>query len=168
MLAYGLILAAVVLVLDQLTKWAFYAALTGLPFWAAAPVPLPRAPWVEVTSFFNLVTVWNYGISFGMFSQGSSQSAWIFAVLALAITGGLVAWLHRAPDRLVATALGCVIGGAIGNVVDRLRLGAVFDFLDVHVLGWHWPAFNVADSAICVGVGLLLFDALFAPKPSAK
>lgn len=168
MLAHGLILAASVLVLDQLSKWAFYGSLTGLPFWATAPVPLPRAPGVEVTGFFNLVTVWNHGISFGMFNQGSAQSAWIFAALALAITAGLVAWLRRAPNRLVATALGCVIGGAIGNVVDRLRLGAVFDFLDVHALGWHWPAFNVADAAICVGVGLLLFDALFAPKPSAK
>ena len=156
------------LVLDQLTKWAFYASLTGLPFWAAAPEPLPRAPWVEVTSFFNLVTVWNFGISFGMFSRGAAQSAWLFAVLALAITGGLVLWLRRAPSRLVATALGCVIGGAIGNVVDRLRLGAVFDFLDFHAMGWHWPAFNVADAAICVGVGLLLCDALFAPKPSAN
>ena len=168
MLAYGLVLAATVLVLDQLTKWAFYAALTGLPFWAAAPQPLPQAPLVELTVFFNHVTVWNFGISFGMFSRGSAQSAWLFAVLALAITGGLVLWLRRAPSRLVATALGCVIGGAIGNVVDRLRLGAVFDFLDFHAMGWHWPAFNVADAAICVGVGLLLCDALFAPKPSAN
>ncbi len=168
MLAYGLVLAAIVLVLDQLTKWLFYAALTGLSFWAAAPEPLPRVPGVEVTSFFNLVTVWNFGISFGLFSRGSSQSAWIFAVLALAITSGLVVWLHRAPSRMIATALGCVIGGAVGNIVDRLRLGAVFDFLDLHALGWHWPAFNVADAAICLGVGLLLFDALFAPKASVK
>ena len=168
MLPYGLGLAVVVLVIDQATKWFFYAFLTGLPFWAAAPDPLPRTPWVEVTGFFNLVTVWNFGVSFGMFNRGSDDSAWIFALLAAAITTALVIWLAKEPPRLVASALGLVIGGAIGNVVDRLRFGAVFDFLDFHLLGWHWPAFNIADAAISIGVALLLLDALFASKPSVK
>lgn len=168
MLGYGLVLAAVVLVADQATKWLFYAYLVGLPFWQAPGVPLPRGPVVEVTGFFNLVTVWNYGVSFGMFNQGSPDAAWLLAGLALAITVALLVWLRQAPNRIVATGLGLVVGGAIGNVVDRLRFGAVFDFLDFHAFGWHWPAFNVADSAICVGVAFLLVDALFAPKPSGK
>ena len=168
MLPYGLALAGVVLILDQATKWLFYASLTGLPFWGATPAPLPRAPSVEVTGFFNLVTVWNFGVSFGMFNRGSAEAAWIFALVAAAITAALLVWLARSPPRIVATALGLVIGGAIGNVVDRLRFGAVFDFIDLHALGWHWPAFNIADAAISIGVVLLLVDALFAPKPSVK
>lgn len=168
MLPFGLGLAVVVLVLDQATKWIFYTGLTGLDFWGAVPERLPRAPSVEVTGFFNLVTVWNFGVSFGMFNRGSAESAWIFALLASAITAVLLVWLARSPTRIIATALGLVIGGAVGNVVDRLRFGAVFDFLDLHVLGWHWPAFNIADAAISVGVLLLLVDALFAPKASAK
>ena len=95
---------------------------------------------------------------------------WVTAlcIVALAITGAMAWWLARAPSRLVAAALGLVIGGALGNVVDRMRFGAVFDFVDLHAAGWHWPAFNVADAAIVAGAGLLLLDALFAPKPSGK
>jgi signal peptidase II len=103
-----------------------------------------------------------------MFNRGSDEAAWILVLVALAITGAMAWWLARAPSRLVAAALGLVIGGALGNVVDRIRFGAVFDFVDLHVAGWHWPAFNVADAAIVAGAGLLLLDALFAPKPSAK
>lgn len=168
MLRPGLGLAAAVALADQATKWAAFTGLTGLAFWDPARDPLPRVPGVEVTPFFNLVTVWNFGVSFGMFNRGSDEASWIFALVAAAITAVLVAWLRRAPSLLVAVALGSVIGGAVGNVVDRLRFGAVFDFLDVHVAGWHWPAFNVADAAIAIGVGLLLLDALFAPKSSAK
>ena len=168
MLRQGLGLAAAVAVADQATKWAAYTGLTGLAFWDPAPDPLPRVAGVEVTPFFNLVTVWNFGVSFGMFNRGSDEAAWVFALIAAAITAVLVVWLRRAPNLLVTVALGSVIGGAVGNVIDRLRFGAVFDFLDVHAAGWHWPAFNVADAAIAVGVGLLLLDALFAPKPSTK
>ena len=168
MLRRGLGLAAAVAVADQATKWAAYTGLTGLAFWDPAPDPLPRVAGVEVTSFFNLVTVWNFGVSFGMFNRGSDEAAWVFAAIAAAITAVLIAWLRRAPNLLVTVALGSAIGGAVGNVIDRLRFGAVFDFLDVHAAGWHWPAFNVADAAIAVGVGLLLLDALFAPRPSTK
>jgi signal peptidase II len=80
----------------------------------------------------------------------------------------LVVWLRKAETRTLAVALGLVIGGAVGNVIDRLRFGAVFDFLDFHALGWHWPAFNLADSAISVGVGLLLIDTLSAGRRSIK
>lgn len=156
MLPLGLALAAAVLVADQVVK-AWMLGLLG---------PAPNA--IAITPFFNLVSVWNYGISFGLFNVGSAAAAYILVALALAIAGALAAWLRRTDRGLVAAALGLVIGGALGNIVDRLRFGAVFDFLDFHLWGWHWPAFNVADSAISVGVVLLLIDALFARPPSSK
>jgi signal peptidase II len=153
----GLAVAAIALVLDQATKFFFHDLLV---------VGGPRA--IEVLPFFNLVTVWNYGISFGLFNTGSASGSVVFVGLALAIVVALLVWLRSVTAPLIAVALGLVIGGAIGNVIDRLRFGAVFDFLDFHVAGWHWPAFNVADSAICVGVFLLCIDALFLTQASAK
>jgi signal peptidase II len=147
-----LLVAAAAIGLDQFTKWL---ALSVFDF-AANPV--------AVTPFFNLVLVWNRGVSFGMFNQASAAGPWILTGLALAITAGLLWWLRHAQGRVAITALGLVIGGAIGNVIDRLRFGAVVDFLDFHVAGWHWPAFNVADSAICVGAALLLLDGLLSPE----
>ena len=167
MLRTGLALAALVAVLDQLTKWLVFAGAFGFAF-LALPAEPPRAPPLPVTGFLDLVTVWNYGVSFGLGNFGSRAGSLAFTVLALAIVAALVVWLRRAERRIVALALGLVIGGAAGNVVDRLRFGAVFDFLDFHVWGWHWPAFNLADSAITFGVVLLLADALFAPKPGSK
>jgi signal peptidase II len=152
-LTFGFGVAALTLVLDQITKW-----------WIVGKVmDPPRA--IEVAPFFNLVMVWNRGITFGLFGD-AHWGRWAFAALALAIVVVLITWLIRAGRRWVAAALGLIIGGAIGNVIDRVRWGAVADFLDFHVAGWHWPAFNVADSAIVVGVGLLLLDALFGRKDS--
>jgi signal peptidase II len=145
-LRFGLGVAALVLVLDQLTKLALMA-------WLDEPVRL--------LSFLNLVVVWNPGVSFGMLG---AAGPWALIGLALAIVVLLTIWLRRSASTLSATALGLVIGGALGNVIDRLRFGAVFDFVDVHALGWHWPAFNVADSAICIGAGLLLLDGLRSPQ----
>jgi signal peptidase II len=168
MLRPGLAVAVIVLVLDQLTKWLVFETLTGRSFLAALEGAPPRVPGIEITGFLNLVTVWNFGVSFGMFNSGSPEGSSIFIALAGAITVVLVAWLARVETVWLALGLGLVIGGAVGNVLDRLRFGAVFDFLDFHVLGWHWPSFNVADSGISIGVFLLLLDALFAPRPSGK
>lgn len=154
-LALGL--AAAVIIADQASKAWLYRYLTE----SGRRV-------VEVLPFINLVTVWNYGVSFGMFNTGSSAGAWAFVGLALAIVVALAIWAARSVRLLPAVALGLVIGGALGNVIDRLRLGAVFDFLDVHAAGWHWPAFNVADSAITVGVILLLLDSLFGGAGQSK
>ena len=99
--------------------------------------------------------------------QNHSERRWALSGLAIAISVGLVFWLRRAETTLLATSLGIVIGGAIGNVIDRLRFGAVVDFLDLYVPGtdWpHWPAFNVADSAIVVGVGLIILEGLIAER----
>lgn len=154
----AVVLIAVVIAADQITKAWLYDLL----------VRNGRRD-IVVLPFFNLVTVWNHGVSFGMFNNGSAASTWAFVGLALAIVVALAVWVGRAERVLPAVALGLVIGGAIGNVVDRVRLGAVFDFLDVHALGWHWPAFNVADSAITIGVALLLMDSLFGgPEQSKK
>lgn len=150
-------LIAVVIAADQITKAWLYDVL----------VRSGRRD-IVVLPFFNLVTVWNHGVSFGMFNNGSGASTWAFVGLALAIVAALAVWVARAERMLPAVALGLVIGGAIGNVVDRVRLGAVFDFLDFHALGWHWPAFNVADSAITIGVALLLLDSLFGGAEQSK
>jgi signal peptidase II len=95
-----------------------------------------------------------------MFGAAPHWMPWLLLGFALAVAGGLGVWLMRARNRWLGAGLGLVIGGAIGNAIDRVRLGAVVDFLDVHAAGYHWPAFNVADSAITVGVLLLLFDSL--------
>lgn len=153
----GLGLVAAVIVADQLSKHWMYQALV---------IDGPRS--IVVTPFFNLVTVWNYGVSFGMFNNGSAAGAWIFILVAAAISLALAVWLVRADNCLVAAALGLILGGAVGNVVDRLRYGAVFDFLDFHALGWHWPAFNVADAAIVVGVAVLFIDSLFGDGREGK
>jgi signal peptidase II len=142
-------LAAAVFVLDQASKWLI------LDLFSASP----RV--IEVLPFFNLVLAWNRGISFGMFGGLGDWGPWILVGLALVICVVLVLWLAKAENRITAASLGLIIGGAAGNVVDRVRFQAVVDFLDVHAFGYHWPAFNVADSAICIGAVILILDSLF-------
>ena len=154
MLRLGLAIAAAAIAADQITKWAARDALWD---------PLRR---IEVTFFFNLVPAENKGISFGLF-QSEGAGMLLIVGLALAISVGLGVWLHRSRSRWQACALGLVIGGAIGNVVDRLRLGWVIDFLDFHGGGYHWPAFNLADSAITVGVVMLIVHG-FLMKPKKE
>lgn len=150
MLRLGLSLAIVVVVLDQILK----AVMLDL-------LPEPGVA-IVVTGFFNLVHVFNPGVSFGLLPDIGPIVLSAFALIVSAILG---VWLARADTRLLAVALGLTIGGAVGNVIDRLRFGAVFDFLDFHVIGWHWPAFNLADAAISIGVaGLLLTSLLSAPQ----
>ena len=148
MMRLGLAVAAAVIVLDQLSKW-----------WILDLMAPPRV--IELTGFANLVLVWNRGISFGMLGDGGQSQAWVLAAFGVIVSGGLLIWLQRAAlPRLPSLGIGLVVGGALGNAVDRLRFGAVVDFLDLHAAGWHWPAFNVADSAITMGVVLLLLDAV--------
>ena len=149
-LALGLGLALAVVAADQLSKW-----------WIVERVMQPPRV-IPVTPFFNLVMGWNRGVSFGMFNWDSAASPWVFSALALAIVALLLVWMARDDRASCAAALGVVIGGALGNVVDRVRFGAVADFLDFHAFGLHWPAFNAADSAISLGALALLADALFA------
>ncbi len=114
---------------------------------------------VVVLPFFNLVLVFNSGAAFSFLANAGGWQKWFFIGLALAISVWLVIMIRQhAAERLLPAALALVLGGALGNVIDRLRFGAVVDFLDFHVAGWHWPAFNVADSAISIGVALLLWQ----------
>ena len=152
----GLSLAALVIVLDQLLKW-----------WIVTAVMNPPRE-IEVTSFFNLVMAWNRGISFSLFRSDWAAGPYVWAGLAVAVALGLGWWLGRVRHPLTATALGLVIGGALGNAIDRLRLGAVADFLDFHWQGYHWPAFNLADSAISVGIVLLVVPGLFGAREGVK
>ena len=148
----GLGIAAAIFAGDRLTKWLILDAWNS---WEARHA---------ITPFFNVVVVWNTGVSFGLLQSKSSLAPLLLSGLALAIVAALAVWLRRAENRFVASALGLVIGGALGNTFDRLAFGAVLDFLDFHVAGYHWPAFNVADSAIVVGVIALLYDGLFRAR----
>lgn len=175
--AVGFSLAIDVIVLDQLSKWLILEYIlkeqvqpnglrVGLWDWIInAPPRLPSAS-VEVTPFFNLTMVWNEGVSFGLF-HGSG--IWLLSGLALLITALFSVWLCRATGWLQAVALSFVIGGAVGNVIDRFRFGAVADFFDFHVMGWHYPAFNIADCGIVVGIAMLVIDGIFLePKRTKK
>ena len=127
--------------------------------WALSALSAAGA--VKVTPFFNLVLVWNTGVSFGLMQGHGEAGRWGLVLLACAVGGGLVFWLVREKRVLPRCALWLVLAGALGNVIDRLRFGAVIDFLDFHLAGYHWPAFNVADSAIVIGAALLLIDGFF-------
>ena len=123
----------------------------------------------EVTPFFNLVLAHNTGAAFSFLAGAGGWQRWFFTAIAVAISVGIVIALRgHAANRLFALALALVLGGALGNLHDRVTLGYVVDFVQLHAAGYYWPAFNVADSAICVGVALLLWDGLRkgAPAPS--
>lgn len=141
---WGVATAALAFALDQATKWW---VLTHL-------MDPPRI--IPVTPFLNLVLGWNRGVSFGLLSADHPATPWLLSSLALAVIAGLVVWTARDRRAGMTASVGFIAGGAMGNVVDRLRHGAVTDFLDFHVAGYHWPTFNLADTAIFVGVSLLL------------
>ncbi len=116
----------------------------------------------ELTSWLNMTLAHNYGAAFSFLSDAGGWQRWLFTGLASVVTLVLIVWLLRLPvsEKLTAAALCLIIGGAVGNLIDRIINGYVVDFIDVHVNDWHWPAFNLADSAITCGVILLLLDSL--------
>jgi signal peptidase II len=169
----GLAIAVLALLLDQLSKWWVRGVLMDSP------------QNISVTAFFDIVLAWNRGIAFSLFRSDSPAAPWIMAAVALVIVIGLGIWLSRMVHRWPAVALGLVIGGAIGNVLDRIRFNAVFDFLWFHgeaypgfcraldrvglaSFGCQWPAFNLADTGICVGVAMLVLDGLFRREEKSK
>ena len=153
-----LITALVTIFLDQLSKqWL----LSGLGLQNGAPI--------TITDFFSLVMVWNYGVSFGMFSGPDARlSAYILVGVAVIISALLVRAALKTTRRFEVIAYGMIIGGAMGNAIDRVRVGAVADFFYFHLGMLGWPAFNVADSAICIGVGFLLLSLFKNPKVSSS
>jgi signal peptidase II len=149
----GAVVAATTLVLDQASK-------LYLLFGYDLPVrePLVLAPFLE------LMVVWNRGISYGLFQQETEIGRWALIAISIAAALGLSLWIARVPSRLLAAALGLIVGGAIGNAIDRLAYGAVFDFVHVHVGSFSWYVFNIADAAIVAGVIGLVYDALVLDK----
>ncbi len=151
--ALGLAMLVVIVIADQASKALIIDFMAGRGF-----QPLDIAPHVR------LVMVWNPGISFGMLAQESELLRWGLSVVAFAIATGLMVWVARQCDPWAVAGGGLVAGGAVGNALDRVIHGAVADFIDLHAGGWSWPAFNVADSAITVGVGILVLHALLRPN----
>lgn len=146
----GLTIAFIVIFIDQLSKW-----------WILVKVMNPPKI-IQITNYFNLVLTWNRGVSFGLFNDEGNWGAWIFSILALIIVTILFFWLRKAETKLISIALGFIIGGALGNVIDRINHTAVLDFLDFYIGRIHWPAFNAADSFITLGAVILIVDSLFA------
>ena len=149
----GLLAGLAVLVADQASKW-----------WILQQLDLPDRHRVDLLPVLSLTWVENTGVTFGMFRAAGGWGPVLLAAIAFAIVAGLIIWLRRAETLLVALSLGAIAGGAIGNVVDRLRFGWVEDFIHVHVGTWSWYVFNVADAAIVCGVAALVVDGM-RPRP---
>jgi len=147
---------ALALAFDQASKWLIVNAV----------MQPPRV--IEVTSFFNVVLLYNTGVSFGMFGGSMSERQIVLIVLNSAIVAGLLAWAWRTENPFERIGLGTICGGALGNIVDRWYQGGVTDFLDFHLAGWHWPAFNFADVAITVGFSMLLIQSFRPARPAPR
>lgn len=150
--------AALVTLLDQSSKWLVNDAV---PYYES----------IRVTSFFNLVHVRNYGAAFGVFNDPEGTWQFWFFLASTILAAGIIYFVAkgaRATDKSLFTGLGLILGGAVGNLIDRVRFNSVVDFLDFHWAGFHWPAFNVADIAICVGVGLAILVIVMTPLPPNK
>jgi len=153
----ALMLALLILFADQLHKWIMLEL-----FHIAIRPPM------EITSFFKLVMVWNTGVSFGMLTGHGAENHWPLTLVTSALTLGVLIWLWRAPDAYTKCTLALIAGGAIGNIIDRIRFGAVADFFYFHVSSFAWPAFNVADAAICIGVVLLVGQGILSPAKKGE
>jgi signal peptidase II len=125
---------------------------------------LPMREPVALGPFVNLIVVWNRGISYGMFQQGTDLGRWLLVGLSIVATIGIAVWIGRAAGRVLTLALGLLAGGAVGNAVDRAAYGAVFDFVQLQAGGYSWYVFNVADIAIVAGVIGLLYDSLILDR----
>ena len=149
----GLLTLVLTLVADQGSK--LYALFVhDLPLHD----PLPLGP------FLTLTVVWNKGISYGLFQQGTEFGRWALVAVAVMSTVALGIWMARAGNRVLAVSLGLILGGAIGNAIDRVAYGAVFDFIHLHAGEWSWYVFNIADAAIVFGVVGLIWDAFVANR----
>lgn len=151
----GLIALAVVLVADQASKW-----------WILTGLRLQDVGRIDLLPMLSFTMVWNQGVTFGMFKAGGQWGPLLLAAVAAVIVAALGVWLRRAETWLVAIALGAIAGGAVGNVTDRIRFGAVVDFIHLHIDGWSWYVFNVADAAIVCGVAALVLDGLWTRPPA--
>ena len=155
-LLLALLVFSSILIADQLSKtMVLDAKLMG------------RIPMV-INEWFNLLLVWNRGVSFGMLAQDAAWGPWALKGLAAILMLVMLRWLWNANHWAQAVALGAILGGAVGNVIDRFRYGAVVDFLDFHYGDWHYPAFNIADAGICIGVVILVLESIVTPLRRPK
>ncbi|PHY94401.1 signal peptidase II [Acetobacter pomorum] len=150
----GLLVLMLTLSADQLSK-----------YWILYGLDLPARGSVKVLPFLNFTMVWNHAVTFGMFGGLGGAGRIVFSAIALAVACCLLVWIFRTHSRLTAMCVGAITGGAIGNVMDRVRYGAVVDFLHAHAFGWSWYVFNVADSAIVCAVCMLLVQNFLAGSP---
>lgn len=171
----GINLVIDTIIFDQLSKWwvitSLYKAESHNPdllTWLFSKAPRFNHPSEEITSFFNMVMVWNKGVSFGLFNNPDGLSVTILSMISLLIAGGFFIWMMTLKRIFPAIGIGLIIGGAVGNVWDRLRFGAVADFFDFHYNGFHWPAFNIADAAIVIGVTILIIDSIFFDRQNHR
>lgn len=148
----GLIAALITLALDQASK-----------LYVLFVMDLPSRYPVRLAPYFDLTVVWNKGISYGLFQQETALGRWILTGFMVLAAAALTVWMARSTSRVVALGLGLIVGGAIGNAIDRAAYGAVFDFMHFHVGDFSWYVFNLADAAIVLGVPLLLY-----PEPKTR
>lgn len=153
--AWAAVLLVAVLVADQASK-----------SWMLHGFDLPSRGSVAVLPGLNFTMVWNHGVTFGMFNGFGALGPVLLGGFAVVVVLALVWWLIRTPYPATGAALGAIIGGAIGNIADRLRYGAVVDFIHAHAFGWSWYVFNIADAAVVCGVGVLLFENFRRPSAS--
>ncbi len=155
--ALGLAFAVLAFGLDQAMKW-----------WMLGPFDIAARQPVRVTPFLDLVLAWNRGVSYGMFEQESEAGRWVLIGISIVAAVVLWGWMARARRPVTAAALGLVIGGALGNALDRFVHGAVADFFLAHAWGYSWYVFNLADTAIVVGVALLLYESWAESRRAAS
>ncbi len=166
-----LTISVAIIVFDQISKWAVMEKVmrpkatgeSGYGFfeWYQTTPSIVPFSYIEISSFFNLVMAWNTGVSFSMFSNQGEYMPYILIAVALCITIAFTAWLWNTTSHIQGVSYALIIGGALGNILDRSRFGAVIDFLDFHIFGYHWPAFNIADISVVTGICLLIIVSLF-------
>ncbi|PCS23560.1 signal peptidase II [Candidatus Enterovibrio escicola] len=156
---YWLLLALLVFVLDISSK-----------FWVMNAMAYGEANRIEVLSFFNFLYVHNYGAAFNFLGDADGWQRWFFSTIALSVSVIIVYWMRRTPasNRVLNVAYAMVIGGALGNMRDRLLYGYVVDFLDFYIGSSHWPTFNLADAYICIGASLIMLDSVLTSKKNRK
>jgi len=154
---FGLSIALAAFLADRLSKW-----------WLIDVFGITERGIVKVLPFFDLVMAWNRGISYGLFQADTGLGIAILAGFAILVTAALTLWLARIHHRLMALSIGLIIGGAVGNIYDRIAFGAVADFFRLHAYGYYWYIFNIADVWIAIGVVLMIYDAFFPVAEEAE
>ncbi len=160
-----LTIAPLCFLLDQLTKWlVFKDNETFIQWLVKFGTAVQHYKYIEIFPFFNIVEIWNFGISFGLFSQNNDYGHLFLIAIAIIICLVFLIWMFYANEKLIIFAIPILIGGALGNIWDRLRFQAVADFLDFHAFGWHYPSFNLADTFVFIAIALIVFDGLFLER----